>query len=501
MHHYVCIHAHFYQPPREDPWLGEIPQEKSADPFHDWNERICAECYEPNSAARILNADGQVAEVVNNYSKINFNFGPTLLSWMETHAPDVYQRILAADQESQKLYSGHGSAIAQAYNHMILPLANRRDKHTQIYWGIKDFEHRFKRKPEGLWLPETAVDLETLDIAAKLGIRYTILAPHQAKRVCSMKDIACHDVTPATLDPTTAYELRIPSGRHIGIFFYDGPISLAVAFERLLDSGDSLAGRLVTAFGKRRGAQLVNIATDGETYGHHHRFGEMALAYALKLLEKSSTVKLTNYGEFLSKNPPTHHVEIHENSSWSCMHGVERWRSDCGCRINQDPKWNQSWRVPLRESLDWLRHTLIQPFDEMSRTLLKDPWSARNDYINVILDRSPESVERYIAEHALRKLTEKESRRVIQLMEMQRNMMLMYTSCGWFFDDPSGIETVQILRYAGMAIELAKQLFKTDYEERFVQRLKSVRSNIAKERDGRLIYRKYVHPSNEDTWA
>lgn len=499
MQHFVCIHAHFYQPPREDPWRGEIPQEKSAAPFHDWNERICAECYEPNSAARILNAKGDVAKLVNNYAKINFNFGPTLLSWLEAHAPSVYQKILEADQESLKQFSGHGSAIAQAYNHMILPLANRRDKHTQIFWGIRDFEYRFKRKPEGIWLPETAVDMETLDIAAKLGIRYTILAPHQAKRVCAMKNFECHDVQASTIDPTMPYEVRIPSGRHISVFFYDGPISTAIAFERLLNSGDALAERLLAAFGKRKGAQLVNIATDGETYGHHHRFGEMALAYAVDRLEHTNTVRLTNYGEFLAAHPPTHCAEIHENSSWSCVHGVERWRSGCGCHIGGNPKWNQAWRGPLREALDWLRHTLIQHFEEMGRNYLTDPWLARNDYINVILDRSAESVERYMAAHTKRPLTPPEKSKVIQLMEMQRNMMLMYTSCGWFFDDPSGIETVQILRYAGMAIELGRELFDINYEERFVQRLKAVRSNIPKERDGRLIYRK-IAPSSQGAW-
>lgn len=499
MQHFVCIHAHFYQPPREDPWRGEVPQEHSAAPFHDWNERICAECYEPNSAARILDAKGDVAQLANNYAKISFNFGPTLLSWLEAHAPSVYQKILEADQASLKQFSGHGSAIAQAYNHMILPLANRRDKHTQIFWGIRDFEYRFKRKPEGIWLPETAVDLETLDIAAKLGIRYTILAPHQARRVCSIKSFACHDVSASTIDPTMPYEIRIPSGRHIAAFFYDGPISTAIAFERLLDSGDALADRLLAAFGKRKGAQLVNIATDGETYGHHHRFGEMALAYAVNRLEHTSSVKLTNYGEFLAAHPPTHCAELHENSSWSCMHGVERWRSDCGCHIGGNPKWNQAWRSPLREALDWLRHTLIQHFEDMGRTYLTDPWLARNDYISVMLDRSPESIERYMAAHAKQPLSATEKTKVIQLMEMQRNMMLMYTSCGWFFDDPSGIETVQILRYAGMAIELARELFKTNYEERFVQRLKAVRSNIPKERDGRLIYRK-VAPSSQGAW-
>lgn len=499
MQRFVCIHGHFYQPPREDPRTGVIPIEPSAAPYPNWNERICAECYEPNTTARILDPQGNVSERVNNYSRISFNFGPTLLSWLAAHAPAVYQKILDADVESQRRFSNHGSAIAQPYNHMILPLANRRDKYTQILWGIRDFEYRFRRKPEGIWLPETAVDMEALDIAAKMGIRFTILAPHQARRVCSIKGLTCTNVDASTIDPTMPYELRIPSGRKMAVFFYDGPISSAVAFEKLLDNGDVFADRLISAFGKRKGAQLVHIATDGETFGHHHRFGEMALAYALKQLEGSKGIHLTNYGEYLTRHPPTHIAEIHENSSWSCMHGVERWRSDCGCRIGGHPLWNQAWRTPLREALDWLRHTLIQEFDVLGRSLLKDPWLARNDYIAVILDPASDNVEKFIRDHAARKLTEGEKTKVLKLMEMQRNMMLMYTSCGWFFDDPSGIETVQILRYAATALLIFKELFKKDYEERFVQRLKAVRSNIRDERDGRLIYRKHVHPAH-DKW-
>ncbi len=499
MQHYVCIHGHFYQPPREDPRTGDIPKEGSAAPYANWNERICAECYGPNTAARILDTQGQVAETVNNYSRISFNFGPTLLAWMARHAPATYQKVLDADVESRAHYSGHGSAIAQPYNHIILPLANRRDKHTQILWGIRDFESRFKRRPEGIWLPETAVDMETLDIAAKLGMRFTILAPHQAKRICTAKELNCHIVDAATLDTTMPYEVHIPSGRRITVFFYNGSISSAVAFEGLLNDGGTFAERLVSAFGRRKGPQLVNIATDGETFGHHHRFGDMALAYALRKLGHNKDIRLTNYGEFLDRSPPASVAEIHENSSWSCPHGVERWRSDCGCCTGRNPAWNQSWRTPLREALDWLRHTLIQEFDALGRTLLKDPWLARNDYISVVLDPSAEITEIFIRNHAAHELNEGEKTKVLKLMEMQRNMMLMYTSCGWFFDDPSGLETVQILRYAATALQIFRELFKKDYEERFVQRLKSARSNVREERDARLIYRNHVHPAH-DKW-
>jgi alpha-amylase/alpha-mannosidase (GH57 family) len=395
MERYICIHGHFYQPPRENPWLEAIELEDSAYPYHDWNERITAECYATNARSRILDKKDRIVQMVNNYSKISFNFGPTLLAWLEEKSPDVYSAILEADQESRKSFSGHGSALAQAYNHMILPLANRRDKYTQILWGIRDFEHRFKRKPEGMWLPETAVDLETLDILAHHEIRFTILAPHQARRVCSIGSGKWSDVGGGKIDPTAAYELDLPSGRTIALFFYDGPVSRAVAFEGLLKSGESFAQRLSGGFSeKRTWPQMVHIATDGETYGHHHRFGDMALAFALYHIESKNIARLTNYGEFLEKHPPTHEVEIFENTSWSCAHGIERWRSDCGCSSGSNPDSHQAWRGPLRGALDWLRDSLAPKYEEMARQFLKDPWKARDEYIHIILDRSPEKLER-----------------------------------------------------------------------------------------------------------
>jgi alpha-amylase/alpha-mannosidase (GH57 family) len=385
MERYICIHGHFYQPPRENPWLEAIEFQDSAYPYHDWNERITAECYATNAVSRILDGDDQIADLVNNYSKISFNFGPTLLSWLEENAADVYQAILEADRESQKNFLGHGSALAQAYNHMILPLANRRDRFTQIHWGIRDFEHRFGRKPEGMWLPETAVDLETLDILAELGICFTVLAPYQASRVRRIGARNWRDISGGRIDPTMAYEQRLPSGRKIALFFYDGPISRAVAFERLLTRGEHFAQRLVGAFSeKRTWPQLLHIATDGESYGHHHRFGDMALAYALHYIESNDLAHLTNYGEYLEKCPPTHQVEIFEKTSWSCAHGVDRWWSDCGCNSGGRPGWNQAWRTPLRNSLDWLRDNLAPVYEEKARQFLKAPWEARDAYIGVI---------------------------------------------------------------------------------------------------------------------
>jgi len=499
MERYICIHGHFYQPPRENPWLEAIEVQDSAYPYHDWDERITAECYATNARSRILDEKGRIVQMVNNYSKISFNFGPTLLAWLEEEAPDVYSAILEADQESQGTFSGHGSALAQAYNHMILPLANPRDTYTQVLWGVRDFEHRFRRRPEGLWLPETAVDLATLDILAALEIRFTILAPHQASRVRPIGGGKWADVNGAKIDPTMAYSLRLPSGRSIALFFYDGPISRAVAFEGLLKNGESFAQRLLRGFSeKRKWPQMVHIATDGETYGHHHRFGDMALAFALHHIESKNLARLTNYGEFLENHPPTHEVEIFENTSWSCAHGIERWRSDCGCSSGSNPDWHQGWRGPLRGGMDWLRDSLAPKYEEMARQFLKDPWKARDEYIHIILDRSPEQLERFLNDHATRAVSEEERTTVLKLLELQRFALLMYTSCGWFFDELSCIETVQVIQYAGRAIQLAQELFGDDLESRFLELLAKAKSNIPDQGDGRRLFESFVKPAMVD---
>ncbi|MFZ0735242.1 MAG: DUF3536 domain-containing protein [Candidatus Sulfotelmatobacter sp.] len=495
---YVCIHGHFYQPPRENPYLEAIELQDSAYPYHDWNERITAECYAPNAASRILDPQNRIIQLLNNYSYISFNFGPTLLSWLKDQAPHVYAGILEADQQSGKRYSGHGSAIAQGYNHMILPLANRRDKVTQVKWGIKDFESRFGRRPEGMWLPETAVDTETLEVLAENGIQFTILAPRQAKRVRSKNSTRFHDVSGARIDPAHAYIARLPSKKRINLFFYDGPISQAVAFEGLLSDGKRFADRLMSGFSDaRQGPQLVHIATDGESYGHHHHFGEMALSYALEEIERNGAAKLTNYGEFLEKYPAEETVEIVNNSSWSCVHGVERWRSDCGCNSGGH-SWNQQWRVPLRSALDWLRDRLAPIFESRLKLFVRDPWASRDDYISVILDRSPDSRAAFLAGHAIHPLDPAEEITVLKLLEMQRHAMLMYTSCGWFFDELSGIETVQVIHYAGRALRLAEDVSGESIEPEFLQRLASAKSNLPEQGDGAQIYQKSVKPAVVD---
>ena len=490
---YICIHCHFYQPPRENPWLEAIELQDSAHPYHDWNERITAECYAPNTASRILDSEGRIAKILSTYTKISFDFGPTLLSWMETKAPSVYQKILDADRKSCEA-SGHGSALAQAYNHMIMPLASRRDKQTQVIWGVRDFEYRFKRPPEGMWLPETAVDLETLEILARQGVRFTILAPTQARRVRKIGGRAWQDVSGGRIDPTRSYRLRLPSRRFINLFFYDGPVSREIAFNGLLSNGEQFAQRLIGLFSEERAwPELVNVATDGETYGHHHPHGDMGLAYALHYIESNELAEITNYGEYLEKHPGTHEVEIFENTSWSCAHGIERWRSDCGC--NTGKGWNQQWRAPLRASMDWLRDTLVPLYEKAASSLLKDRWAARDDYISVIVNRSPERIESFLAKHCTRPLNQSDKTRALQLLEMQRHAMLMYTSCGWFFDELSGLETVQVIQYAGRAIQLAQDLSMIPVEAAYVERLALAKSNIPEHRDGVVIYDKFVRPA------
>jgi alpha-amylase/alpha-mannosidase (GH57 family) len=489
---YICIHGHFYQPPRENAWLEVIEVQDSAHPYHDWNERITAECYAPNTASRILDGKSVIKNIINNYSKISFNYGPTLLSWMQVNDIATYDAIIQADRESARHFGGHGSAIAQVYNHMIMPLANERDKETQIIWGIRDFEYRFNRKPEGIWLAETAVDLSTLELLVKHDIKFTILAPRQAMAISKIGNDRWHDVNSETLDTRRPYKCVLPSGDSIVLFFYDGDIAQGVAFNGLLNDGKKFAHRLIDAFDPdSKEPQLVHIATDGETYGHHHKHGEMALAYCLDYIGRQEDSRLTNYAEFLSKFPPTYEVQIHESSSWSCVHGVERWRDNCGCNSGK-PGYQQLWRKPLRESLDWLRDHLSDIYELEASFILKDPWKARDEYINVILNRNDETINAFLREHCK---VDVEPNKVFRLMEVQRNAMLMYTSCGWFFDEISGIETVQILQYACRAMQLVSQTSNVNLEGEFLGRLKHAPSNLAFVDDGAEVYRKFVVPS------
>ncbi len=493
---FICIHGHFYQPPRENPWLEAVELQDSAAPFHDWNERITAECYAPNARSRLLDGEGRIERLVNNYTRISFNFGPTLLSWMKEKMPEIHGAIVKSDAESRANFSGHGSAIAQCYNHMILPLANRRDKITQVKWGLRDFEERFGRPAEGMWLAETAADDETLDVLAELGVKFTVLSPFQAARARPFGQEEWQDVNGGKVDSSMPYLVKLPSGRSIAAFFYNAPVAQAVAFERLLVSGDNYANRLKGAFDANSPRpQLVNVATDGESYGHHFTYGDMALAYALESIAKDPNFKLTVYGEYLEKFPPTHEAQIHQGSAWSCSHGVGRWKEDCGCNSGGHGGWNQKWRAPLRQALDWLRDEAAARFEKKAKDLLKDPWEARDDYINVVLDRAPESLEAFFKKHARRDLNESEKVLVNQLMELQRHAMLMYTSCGWFFDEISGLETTQVIEYAARVIQLCETALGWNAEPVFLEKLAEAKSNIPEHHDGRWVYEHFVKPA------
>lgn len=496
---FVCIHGHFYQPPRENAWTERVDRQPSAAPFHDWNERIDRECYLPNAVARIQNHEDFIIDLVNNYEQISFNFGPTLLSWMEINAITTYQKILEADKVSAQKFGGHGNAIAQVYSHLIMPLTNDRDRETQVIWGIQDFEYRFRRKPEGMWLAETAVDTTTLEILAKHGIRFTILAPGQARAVRPVGDHHWQPIHPDGLETRRPYWCQLPSGKKIALFFYNGAVAHDVAFNGVLHSGKEFSSRLLSSFSAERTEnQLVHIATDGETYGHHHRFGEMALADCLLEIKKAGEVQITNYGQFLEKYPPTWEVLIHENTSWSCAHGVERWRANCGCHAGGQPGWTQIWRAPLRQTLDWLRDQLASISEQESRGLLGDVWSARNDFIRVVLDRKLTTEDAFLHSHAVKPINEAEKTKCLKIMEMQRHAMQMYTSCGWFFNEISGIETIQILQYAYRAIVLAKEVSGVDLKEVFLKKLEAIPSN--KYPNARVVVEHFVleHTQNSE---
>ena len=495
---FLTIHGHFYQPPRENPWLEAIELQDSALPFHDWNERINKECYNPNSISKIVDNRNRILDVVNNYEHMSFNFGPTLLSWMEHFAPLTYERIIKADIESVSEHSGHGNAMAQVYNHIIMPLANENDKQTQIKWGIRDFEYRFGRKPEGMWLAETAVDDETLKFLEENGIKFTVLSPYQALKFRQEGDKDWQDVSWGNIDPARSYRYYIKSapGKFIDLFFYDGAISRSVAFDELLKDGNKFIKRLKEGISDCRDyPQLINIATDGESYGHHTKFGDMALSYVLKIRAKDEGFKITNYAEYLDKYRSNCEVDIKQASSWSCFHGVGRWKEDCGCSTGGHPGWNQKWRKPLRDALDYLRDELIVVFENEGQKYFDNVWNVRNKYINVILDRNEMNVKKFQQENFKPDLTDDDKVHAMELLEIQRQAMLMYTSCGWFFSEISGIETVQIMKYAARAMQLAARFTSKNLEEKFLEILSQAKSNIPEFGTGKDIFERFVKPS------
>lgn len=494
MGRYVCIHGHFYQPPRENPWLEAVEVQDSAAPYHDWDQRVTAECYAPNAAARVLCPAGTIESIVNNYQSISFNFGPTLLGWLAAEAPEVVQALQEADAASAARW-GHGNALAQVYNHLIMPLATRRDKLTQIRWGIADFEHYFHRRPEGMWLAETAVDGETLELMAAEGIRLTILAPHQARAVRAPGQRSWQPVDQAGMDGRRPYRVSTAAG-DIAVFFYQGPLSRAVAFEGLLKDGARFAARIKESLPQGPdGDTLLTLATDGESYGHHHPFGDMALAYALHELDQDPEVELTNPAAYLEAHPPQWEAQIVEDSSWSCPHGVERWRSDCGCALDPGRGWSQAWRAPLRQGMDRLLERLAELLQSEGGQLLGDPWAARDDYVRLILDDSAQGRQEFFAAHQAHPLSEEERVRVLKLMESQRWGLFAVTSCAWFFDDIAGIEAVQNLRFAARALQLASELDGEGWEEDLVTILAQAQSNLANEGSGAEVWQRRVVPA------
>lgn len=578
----LVIHAHFYQPPRENPWIGRVPREPSAHPYHDWNERIQHECYRPNARARILDHQGRIERVVDNYQLLSFNVGPTLMSWMETHDPQTYERIIRADKQSVQARCGHGNAIAQVYGHAILPLCNARDCLTQVRWGIADFVYRFERRPEAMWLPETACNDHTLGVLIDEGLKYVILSPYQALRVRALTngDGQCQadvdlqsaavqpngrvvvgeqtwenaaesgenehhedlqptqhaeqqlqgegvveldgavtdgvasesfdgghgwtDVSDGSIDPGVAYWYRHPdgSGRGIAVFFYDGPIARSIAFEGALMSSDGLVDHL--SRGAAGPGRIVHVATDGESYGHHFAGGERCLAYALDVVAERRGFRVTNYGEYLQHHKPRFEVQIKpgpdgEGTAWSCAHGVGRWIRDCGCSAGARDGWNQRWRGPLREALDFLRDRAVEVFEKKGSGLLGDVWKARDAYINVLTGQ--QSREDFLYEHAGRHLRDSEQFEALALLEMQRNALLMYTSCGWFFADISGIETVQDLRYAARVMDWMQELEVVSPREAFLEILARAESNIPELGSGADVFRRFVEPTRVTTFG
>jgi alpha-amylase/alpha-mannosidase (GH57 family) len=488
----VCIHGHFYQPPRENPWLEDLEREPSAAPHHNWNSRIAEECYTPNAWARILDGQGRVVRLYDNYTRLSFNVGPTLATWLARHVPETLDAMVAADLDSVARL-GQGNAIAQVYNHAIMPLCNQRDKYTQVRWGLRSFERTFGRRSRGIWLAETAIDADTMEVLADEGVEFTILSPFQARRF-RVDGGEWTDCGQGTIPTGRAYRYVTKSGRSVAVFFYDGGLARGIAFERLLGDAGHVVDAIDRAFRGRVAPPdepwLVHTATDGESYGHHFRFGDMALAAAFARLDARDDVEVVNYATFLDRFGCRGEVELHPVSAWSCAHGVGRWERDCGCRMNPDPTWNQRWRTGLRAALQTLRDGLATVYEHAAAPLLTDPWAARDAYIDVVEDAGLDvsTTDRFFVERARHPLADIERQRALRLLELQRCALLMFTSCGWFFDDISGQESVILLRYAARALSLLAELDADEaarLERRFLDDLERAESNVRRA-DGRV---------------
>ncbi|MDD4526472.1 MAG: DUF3536 domain-containing protein [Candidatus Margulisbacteria bacterium] len=500
MNKYICIHGHFYQPPRENPFLNKIERQDSAFPYHDWNEKINDECYRPNTSSRILSPHGKIVDIINNFQYLSFNVGPTLMNWIYDNDKSTYEKIVEADEISKENNNGHGNAIAQVYNHIIMPLANERDKQTQIKWGIADFKRHFGRDPEGMWLAETAINMETVKALIANGIKFTVLSPFQAEKVKTYFSNEWINVSNGTVDPTQPYRVFVDETKekYLDVFFYDAPISTAISFEHLLKDAHTFAERLDAAAKPNQGRPtLVTASTDGESYGHHEPFGDMCLSYFFKHLAKEYNMKQINYGAFLERFAPISEAVLkegtkHEGTAWSCVHGVGRWKENCGCSTGGGAGWNQEWRKPLREGLNALRDLLWETYEKEATPLLANIEKARNDYYFVF--HGSWSSEKFFEKNAKGSLTDEQKVKILELLESQRFSQLMFTSCGWFFSEISGIETVQIIKYANAAIYYGQQHTKVDLEKVLIAYLKEAKSNINSAHDGDAIYKKWIKP-------
>ena len=466
----ICVHGHFYQPPREDPWTGRIPEQPGAAPFHDWNEKVHAEAYRANAFVKVPTPEGEI--VANNFERMSFNVGPTLLKWMEEADPETYAAILQADRESaQRL--GYGNALAQAFHHTILPLSPIRDVRTQVRWGIADFRHRFGREPEGMWLPETAMNEDVLEVLIEEGIGFTILAPNQAA-VWTDDEHVWH-APPVDTRAPYRWNHRDRSGRSLTIFFYDGELSRQIAFAGAASDAEAFLHLFVERL--QEDHQLVHAATDGETYGHHKKFTDLGLGYALFVEAEKRSLEVTNYAAHLAADPPVREVIVigGEGSSWSCAHGVGRWARDCGCSTGGEPGWNQRWRAPLRAALDVVRDAADEAYDRLGSELLGDPWAARDEYVQVVIGAV--TVDDFVTKRAARPLDDEARDQARKLLRLQEMAMSMYTSCGWFFNDIGGIETVQVLAYARATMELLSELGQPTPQQTFLDLLAAAESN------------------------
>ncbi len=481
----LCIHGHFYQPPRQDPWIEDVLPEGSAAPYMNWNERIARECYSPLAFARLLDKDGYVREMVNCYEWISFNFGPTLLSWIERHLPQTYSRILEGDRLSLER-TGHGNAIAQVYHHSILPLDSPRERKMEIRWSIHDFRARFGRDPEGMWLAEAAVDTPTLEDLAAEGISFTILSPQQAEAILPPEKDTWVEVDENSLDTSRPYRLDLPSGQHMVVFFYHGPLSTAVAFEHLLADGEGFWQRLSSESGEK----MKLLATDGESYGHHSKFGEMALAYVLDQGRKGRDGnRLANCPELLEAFPPQCKVRIKEQSSWSCMHGLKRWQEHCGCADGGHPDWRQYWRKPLRRALNYLKYYADEHFQKQGKEIFADRESALLDYGRVLA--GAESGSAFATENFL-EAGEEKKQLGWTLLEMQRHCLASFSSCAWFFDDIYRLEPMNALTSALRGMQLLQVAGGPDVRGGFLEILEDADSNREDVGSGKEIWEKDI---------